>query len=171
MGSCRPGASRVTLGDAADCPHRFTGQVEDRETGLYYNRYRYYDPGAGQYLCVDPIRLAGGLNSFAYVGDPLTELDPLGLAKRKGNNCGPKHRGRVQAQGGGTEKSVAWAQDHPPTLSDGLRMMDELEGQLTKRERERKLRKRAVGGRSSVDGRGSRGRWRGPREYDLPRQR
>ena len=88
------GDVRVLRGDAADCPHRFAGQVEDVETGLYYNRYRYYDPAAGQYLCVDPIRLAGGLNSFAYVGDPLTELDPLGLAKSKGNNCGA-------AKGGG----------------------------------------------------------------------
>jgi RHS repeat-associated protein len=83
------GELRVALGEAADCPHRFLGQVEDRETGLYYNRHRYYDPAAGQYLCVDPIRLAGGLNSFAYVGDPLTELDPLGLAKRTSSPCAP----------------------------------------------------------------------------------
>jgi RHS repeat-associated protein len=75
------GELRIVLGDAADCPHRFAGQYEDQETGLVYNRYRYFDPAAGQYLCVDPIRLAGGLNSFAYVGDPLVEFDPLGLAK------------------------------------------------------------------------------------------
>src|SRR5262245_4883808 len=41
------------------------------------------------------------------------------------------HRGRVQAQGGGTEKSVARAQSTPPTASDGQRMLDELAGQLT----------------------------------------
>jgi RHS repeat-associated protein len=73
------GELRLTLGDAEDCPHRFAGQYEDVETGLAYNRYRYFDPQAGQYLCVDPIGLAGGLNSFSYVGDPLTAVDPLGL--------------------------------------------------------------------------------------------
>jgi hypothetical protein len=41
------------------------------------------------------------------------------------------HRGRVQAQGGGTEKSVPWAQSTPPTASDGQRMLDELAAQLT----------------------------------------
>src|SRR6266852_2267443 len=41
------------------------------------------------------------------------------------------HRGRVQAQGGGTEKSVPWAQSTPPTANDGQRMLDELAAQLT----------------------------------------
>jgi hypothetical protein len=47
----------------------------------------------------------------------------------------PPHRGRVQAQGGGTEKSVAWSQDSPPTVDDLLRMLDELEAMLTPAER------------------------------------
>lgn len=88
------GELRVALGDAADCPHRFAGQYEDGETGLIYNRFRYFDPGAGQYLCVDPIRLAGGLNSFAYAGDPLAEVDPLGLAKKR--SARPTSLGRLQ---------------------------------------------------------------------------
>ena len=41
------------------------------------------------------------------------------------------HRGRVQAQGGGTEKSVSWAHDEPPTASDGQRMLDQLAAQLS----------------------------------------
>jgi RHS repeat-associated protein len=73
------GVLTLTTGDAADCPFRFPGQYEDTETGLYYNRHRYYDPRAGQYLSTDPIRLNGGLNLFAYVGDPLTQVDLLGL--------------------------------------------------------------------------------------------
>jgi RHS repeat-associated protein len=73
------GILTLTTGDAVDCPFRFLGQYEDQETGLYYNRHRYYDPRAGQYLNTDPIRLNGGLNLFAYVGDPLTEIDLLGL--------------------------------------------------------------------------------------------
>ncbi len=73
------GALTLTSGEAADCPIRFLGQYEDQETGLHYNRHRYYDPRAGQYLNTDPIRLSGGLNLFAYVGDPLTQTDLLGL--------------------------------------------------------------------------------------------
>lgn len=42
-----------------------------------------------------------------------------------------EHRGRVQAQGGGTEESVPWAQSSPPTASDGHRMLEELAARLT----------------------------------------
>lgn len=54
------------------CPIRFQGQWEDEETGLYYNRFRYYDPLAAQYVSTDPIRLDGGLRPHAYVGKPTT---------------------------------------------------------------------------------------------------
>ena len=39
-------------------PFRFQGQYEDEETGLYYNRFRYYDPNTGSYISQDPIGLA-----------------------------------------------------------------------------------------------------------------
>ncbi|WP_162975271.1 RHS repeat-associated core domain-containing protein, partial [Yersinia sp. IP36721] len=45
-----------------------------------YNRFRYYDPQACCYLSPDPIGLAGGLNLYSYVPNPLTYIDPLGLA-------------------------------------------------------------------------------------------
>ena len=57
---------------------RFQGQYLDRETGLHYNLFRYYDPVGGRFTQVDPIGLAGGLNTYAYVGDPLVWVDPLG---------------------------------------------------------------------------------------------
>jgi hypothetical protein len=47
----------------------------------------------------------------------------------------PVHRGRIQAQGGGTEKSESWAQATPPTLSEIMRLIDRLEAQLTPKER------------------------------------
>ncbi|MBI0473517.1 RHS repeat-associated core domain-containing protein, partial [Pectobacterium parmentieri] len=50
------------------------------ETGLYYNRHRYYDAESGQYLSPDPIGLLGGIRSQGYVHNPLEWVDPLGLA-------------------------------------------------------------------------------------------
>ena len=73
---------------------RLPGQHHDRETGLYYNRYRYYDPGIGSYINQDPIGLAGGANSFGYANSsPLHWTDPLGLFTYHGNWCGPSWTG------------------------------------------------------------------------------
>jgi len=59
---------------------RFQGQYFDSETGLHYNRYRYYDPGPGRFISEDPIGLDGGINLFQYAPNPITWIDPLGLA-------------------------------------------------------------------------------------------
>ncbi|QIO07849.1 hypothetical protein G8D99_01590 [Acinetobacter lanii] len=59
---------------------RFQGQYYDEETGLHYNRYRYYEPHSARYISKDPIGLQGGLNNSAYVSDPNQWVDPLGLA-------------------------------------------------------------------------------------------
>jgi RHS repeat-associated protein len=68
-----PGATTTT-------PIRFRGQYADEETGLSYNRYRYYDPEAGRYISADPIGLLGGLNAFAYADDcPTSAIDAEGL--------------------------------------------------------------------------------------------
>ncbi|WP_249221050.1 RHS repeat-associated core domain-containing protein, partial [Serratia rubidaea] len=61
-------------------PLRFQGQYFDAETGLHYNRYRYYDPQTGSYISQDPIGLRGGLNLYQYVPNPLGWVDPLGWA-------------------------------------------------------------------------------------------
>ena len=59
---------------------RFPGQIEDAETGLYYNWHRYYDPELGRYVTRDPIGLAGGVNLYTYVrNNPLRYTDRLGL--------------------------------------------------------------------------------------------
>jgi RHS repeat-associated protein len=76
------GAPEFLAGTATECPWRWPGQYEDPETGLYYNRHRYYSPADGRYISQDPIRLAGGLALYGYVDDPLSEIDPLGLNAR-----------------------------------------------------------------------------------------
>ena len=61
-------------------PFRQLGQYEDEETGLYYNRFRYYDPRIGNYISQDPIKLAGGNPTlYGYVEDCNKEVDIQGL--------------------------------------------------------------------------------------------
>jgi RHS repeat-associated protein len=63
-----------------NCPFKYQGQYEDVETGLYYNRFRYYDPTIGIFLSQDPISLESGeWNLYGYVHNPTNFIDPLGL--------------------------------------------------------------------------------------------
>ncbi|MCV5555584.1 RHS repeat-associated core domain-containing protein, partial [Escherichia coli] len=59
---------------------RLPGQQYDEESGLYYNRNRYYDPLQGRYITQDPIGLEGGWNLYQYPLNPIEHIDPLGLA-------------------------------------------------------------------------------------------
>jgi RHS repeat-associated protein len=72
-------------GSKTDCPFRYQGQYEDAETGLYYNRFRYYSPEEGVYISQDPIRLDGGINLYSYVNDTNGWVDLWGL---QGILCG-----------------------------------------------------------------------------------
>ncbi|ROQ30597.1 RHS repeat-associated core domain-containing protein [Gallaecimonas pentaromativorans] len=60
-------------------PLRLPGQFEDELTGLYFNRFRDYDPKTGRYLTPDPLGLKGGLNSYRYTRNPVDFVDILGL--------------------------------------------------------------------------------------------
>ncbi|EAX2628241.1 TPA_asm: type IV secretion protein Rhs [Salmonella enterica subsp. salamae serovar 58:d:z6] len=59
---------------------RLPGQQYDEESGLHYNRHRYYDPGQGRYITQDPIGLIGGWNLYSYPLNPIGYIDPYGLA-------------------------------------------------------------------------------------------
>ena len=67
-------------GDRQFVPFRQLGQYEDEETGLYYNRFRYYSPESGLYISQDPIGLAGGNPTlYGYVSDSNSWVDEFGL--------------------------------------------------------------------------------------------
>lgn len=80
---------------AFDLPLRLPGQYADKETNLHYNYYRDFDPSLGIYKQSDLIGLQGGLNTYAYAADPLSQIDPLGLMGFGGGGAS-----------GGTSRSV-----------------------------------------------------------------
>jgi RHS repeat-associated protein len=58
---------------------KYTGREQDA-SDLYYYRHRYYKPSVGRFISEDPIGLAGGSNTYTYVGNnPVNYIDPLGL--------------------------------------------------------------------------------------------
>ncbi|WP_294738187.1 RHS repeat-associated core domain-containing protein [uncultured Pseudomonas sp.] len=59
---------------------RFQGQYLDRETGLHYNIFRFFDPDVGRFTTPDPIGLAGGFNLYQYAPNPIVWADPWGWA-------------------------------------------------------------------------------------------
>lgn len=60
-------------------PLQFSGREFDQQTGLYFNRARYYDPNAGRFISEDPIAFEGGINFYEYAYNSPTNLrDPSG---------------------------------------------------------------------------------------------
>ena len=109
----------------SECPFRYQGQYQDSETGLYYNRFRYYSPDEGVYISQDPIGLAGGNPTlYGYVKDVNSRVDIFGLkcwgaAKKKfwkeeaKNNPGKysqKNLNRMSKNGSAPKMTIApWA--------------------------------------------------------------
>jgi RHS repeat-associated protein len=82
------------VGGKASTRVRFQGQYEDEETGLRYNRFRYYDAEAGRFVSSDPIGLRGGAHAYRYAATPTTWVDPFGLA-----NYTPQSHAHVVSHG------------------------------------------------------------------------
>ena len=94
--------------------HGYTGQRYDSETGLYYCKMRHYSSKLGRFLQTDPIRYAGGLNLYAYVGNrPTRAIDPLGLAAEGGSPRPYPDLGRdftLTFYGDGSDRSTDWSE-------------------------------------------------------------
>ncbi|WP_256534877.1 RHS repeat domain-containing protein, partial [Pseudomonas sp. 35 E 8] len=106
--------TRLDIGKV-DNPLRFQGQYFDSESGLHYNRHRYYNPDLGRYLTPDPVKLAGGINAYQYVPNPTGWVDPLGL-----NSCpgGKKCKPTTEAEEPETEAKANYGEPPPPTTSN-----------------------------------------------------
>lgn len=73
------GAADIEAGASIELSLRFPGHHYDAETGLHYNRFRYYSPELARYLQPDPLGIGGGLNLYAYTPSPLGQVDVRGL--------------------------------------------------------------------------------------------
>lgn len=78
------------------CRLRLPGQIADDETGLHYNRFRYYSPEAGQFVSADPIGFAGGTRMFRFGPNAVSWMDPLGL-ECGSSACKPTENTKVNA--------------------------------------------------------------------------
>ena len=97
---------------STDQPIRFQGQYLDVESGLHYNRFRYYDPQAGRYLTQDPLGLLAGMNTYRYTELPTLGVDPLGLWDFITNNPGIQQQvslAQHMYQNGATPEQVSEA--------------------------------------------------------------
>ncbi|CAI8724065.1 RHS repeat-associated core domain-containing protein [Pseudomonas sp. IT-P294] len=111
-------------GEQLEQPLRFQGQYFDAESGLHYNRHRYYDPEIGRYLTPDPVKLAGGLNQYQYTPNPTGWVDPLGLS----GSCPPPNKPGCQAPDDTTGVRVDEGEPALPKLTGDQRRarIDEL---------------------------------------------
>ncbi len=91
---------------------RMQGQYLDRETGLHYNTFRYYDADLGAFTTPDPIGLSGGLNLHQYAPNPIAWIDPWGWASKGYDVSG-------QTAGHDTVSRGAHVNVHGPGLPNG----------------------------------------------------
>jgi RHS repeat-associated protein len=85
------GAAHPVRGENGFNPLRLQGQFDDAETGLHYNRHRYYDPNIGQFISYDPLGIAAGINLSAYAPNIWSWIDPLGLSCKWARTWTRKH--------------------------------------------------------------------------------
>ena len=109
-----------------DNPLRLQGQYADGETGLHYNRHRYFEPHGGLYITADPIGLLAGENLYNYAPNTSSWLDPLGLSQTYWLEQSMSKAGR-QLQPGQTAHHIV-QQNSPSRYADLSRALLERNG-------------------------------------------
>ncbi|WP_205626115.1 RHS repeat-associated core domain-containing protein, partial [Photobacterium aquae] len=99
-------------------PLRFQGQYYDVESGLHYNRFRYYDPTVGRFIHQDPIGLLGGINPYQYAPNPVQWVDPLGLSCKEGDLLGELDPNRF------VPNSLQWVDPLELSCNDGKNIFE-----------------------------------------------
>jgi RHS repeat-associated protein len=121
------GKAHVSPDHTIEMPLRFPGHYYDPETGLHYNRFRYYSPELGRFLQSDPAELLGGINLYAYPKNPLTGVDIDGLASKYGSKPGvtPRQHGQRQCpgKGGKFHDPASQADLHGASLPRGTQVL------------------------------------------------
>ena len=101
-------------------PFRFQGQYHDEESGLHYNRFRYYDPEIGRFVSQDPIGLWGGDNLYTYVDTPTGWIDPWGLQPTNSGRM-PSNKIMPPKQGYQRQHIIPWSlREHEVFLKSGM---------------------------------------------------
>ena len=127
------GKARLNTGSSlTECPFRYQGQYEDAETGLYYNRFRYYAPDEGMYISQDPITIEGGMNLYGYVTDTTKLIDVAGLSDSSilGGNLGSAPGLNHDAH------HIVMANSEDPRMKSLRKQMDEFKPPIGKNAKE-----------------------------------
>jgi uncharacterized protein RhaS with RHS repeats len=100
---------------------------------LAYNRFRYYDPEDARFISADPVRLEGAINTFAYVPNPMTMVDPLGLGHEVGNVSLTFRNGPTATPGAPHATHVSATSGEPTNFYSGYRARDGMPGRADAR--------------------------------------
>ena len=110
------GHAQIAAGAKTECHLRFPGHYADPELALHYNRFRYYDPRLARYIQSDPWGISGGFNLYAYVSNPLCDVDVRGLGGEENNKDKKKGEGGVpDKEGANGAKSGSEPPEKTPT--------------------------------------------------------
>ncbi|UXU91098.1 RHS repeat-associated core domain-containing protein [Burkholderia sp. S-53] len=117
------GVLKVADGNAITYNLRFPGHYFDSATGLHYNRFRSYSPELGRYLQTDPIGQSGGINLYAYLTNPLANVDVLGLTgcpdrNTAGDNENNSETPKIKEEAPPEEPPPLAERPSPPALPD-----------------------------------------------------
>jgi RHS repeat-associated protein len=131
------GSAHISNDSTIEMPLRLPGHYFDAETGLHYNRFRYYSPELGRYIQSDPFGVAGGTNLYSYTSNPLKYVDV------RGDNCPGGPAEPHEEEGGSVQGGADKENDEgkrpgqkPLTREEGQKIVDDLHNALPEKARD-----------------------------------